>query len=198
VKIAGLDQATVSGLAILDGDKLLHAEAFKAKGNGDAEIFTAFRRWLRAMLIAHEVEYLALEEPLPTNLERTEIVFSDNDAFGKSTRKIKRPMSSMVTYLRLYGLRGHAIQVCDELGIPWLEVNNRDWRAVIHDRRSAPKGTKDSTQWWKNAALERCRLMGWDIKSKDAAESALIAEWLRIKLNPRLSPAEGLFAGARG
>lgn len=178
--VAGLDSALrKSGAAILDGDRFVHAEAFTASGDTQAQCFTQFRQWWRPFLRAHGVEYVAIEQPLRSDMQRTVKQFIKGQMV---TTKV--PMTNMETLTGLYGARGHAIQVCDELNIPFVEVNNQDWRQMIYGVRKAPKGTENTSAWWKEQALARCKQMGWDVPSKDAAEGALIAEWLRIKLSP--------------
>lgn len=196
--LCGLDQALrKSGAAVIDGDRFVYAEAFTAKGEKHGEIFHAFRGWWRAFLVGHGVERVAIEQPLRSDLMRTNIAFADNDAFGKSVVKSKSPMTSMNTLLGLYGTRAHAIEICEALNIPHIEINNQEWRDVIHGTRRAPKGTTNSSEWWKQQALQRCKLLGWSVPSKDAAEAALIAEWLRISLSPIGKATHGdLFQGA--
>lgn len=179
--LCGLDSATTSGAAILRGDRLVHAESYRPKGDTDAEIFAGFRIWWRALLKANEVEEVALEEPLRTDLSQTETQDRD-DAFGTMRFKVKKPIGTMRTFLRLYGIRAHAIEVCHAINVPCREVNNVTWRAKIYGGIRPPKSTTDRSGWWKKQALERCQLLGWDIKSKDAAEGAMIAEYLRITL----------------
>lgn len=178
--LCGLDQALrKSGAAVLDGDRFVHAEAFTAKGETHGEAFHAFRAWWRPFLIAHGVERVAVEEPLRSDMSRTETVFIKGNAV-----KNRVPMTNMTTLLGLYGVRAHAIEVCTALNIPVCEVNNQEWRDTIYQRRRAPKGVKDTSAWWKQQALERCLQLGWVVPSKDAAEAALIAEWLRISMSP--------------
>lgn len=179
--VCGLDSATTSGAGVLHGDRLLHAESFRPKGDTDPEIFHGFRVWWRALLKAHEVEEVAIEEPLRTDLGLTELQ-DRSDAFGKSFVKVKKPIGTMRTFLRLYGIRAHAIEVCHAMNVPCREVNNTVWRSKIYGPCRPPKGTSDRSGWWKKQALERCALLGWDITSKDAAEGAMIAEYLRITL----------------
>ncbi len=62
--VAGLDVATTTGLAILEGDKCLHWEAHRPKGKEDSEIFHGYRAWLRSTLVAFGVEHVGMEEPL--------------------------------------------------------------------------------------------------------------------------------------
>lgn len=197
MRFCGLDQALRhSGAAILDGDRFVLAEAFHARGVGQGAAFHEFRMWWERFLDDYRPDYVAIEEPLRSDMSRTAVEYRPNDAFGKSVVKTKVPMTNMQTLLGLYGIRAHAIEVCEAMKINHVEVNNQDWRQTIHGVRHAPKGTTNSSEWWKGAALTRCRQLGWSVPSKDAAESALIAEWLRISLTPAGRAKNGdLFAG---
>ena len=178
--LCGLDSALrKSGAAIIDGDRFVHAEAFHAKGETQGEAFHQFRVWWRSFLVAHGVERAAIEEPLRSDLSRSEMTFVKGQPV-----KSRIPMTTMKVLLGLYGVRAHAIEVCCSLNIPVVEINNQEWRDCIHGRRKAPKGTQDSSAWWKQQALDRCKQLGWSVPSKDAAEAALICEWLRISLTP--------------
>lgn len=157
----------------MENDRLLHVEAFRAKGKADDEIFDSFRTHLIPLLRDFGVEYLALEEPLRSDLTRKE---KDGSVV---------PISNMKTFLRLYGLRGHAIQICRMLNIEWFEVNQSSWRkAFLRDGR----GDKDK-------AMAQCKLMRWPVPNKDAAESCGVAWWLsgHLRLNHTALPGE-LFA----
>lgn len=151
--LCGLDIATTTGAAILDDDRYLHAEAFRPKGKTDPEIFHGFRVWLRALLVSFRVEYVGIEEPLRSDLTRTE----------KDGTKV--PISTMTTFLRLYGLRGHAVEICHALNIQHAEYNQSTWRkSFLRNGR----GDKDM-------ALAQCKLMRFPITSKDAAEAVGVA-----------------------
>jgi len=154
--ICGMDIATRSGLCIMDGGRLVHVESFRPAGKEDAEIFAGFRAWLRPLLISHSVQHIAIEEPLRTNLMRRE-------ADGSETA-----MTNMRTYLRLYGLRAHAIEICAALNIPCEEVNQATWRKAFLGH-----GHGD-----KDAAIRQCKLLRWPVPNKDAAESCGVAWWL--------------------
>jgi hypothetical protein len=156
--IAGFDIATTTGIAILDGSKIVHVEAFRAPGKEDAEIFTNWRAWFRAMLIAHGVEEVAIEQPLVTNIA------------APDTRPNARPGQThnpvtMKTYLRLYGLRAHAIEICAALNIPCRELHQSTWRKAFTGNGRA---TKEET-----LALAKRIYPG--LKSKDAAEALGVA-----------------------
>lgn len=196
--IAGLDTGTTSGLGIIRGSSLIHAETFRPPGDGDPAIFHGFRAWLRAALIAHEVEHVAVEEPLPTNLQGP--AASNDDALpGLHGKGAKRPIGTMRTFLRLYGLRGHAIEVCYALNIPCVEISNKTWRSAVYGPCKPPKGTKNRSEWWKQKALERCRLLKIEVKGKDAAEAICIAQWLQgeLRMGEIARPGE-LFNQQRG
>lgn len=173
MRLAGMDIATKSGLAVMDGDKLIHVEAFRPAGKEDAEIFHGFRNWLRPMLIAHEVEHVAIEEPLRSDLRR-------RNADGS-----EEALTNMRTYLRLYGLRAHAIEIFQALNIPWAEVNQSSWRKAFLGNG---RGDKDD-------AMRQCQLLRWKVPNKDAAEAVGVCWWLAGHLKAeRLNRPGDLFA----
>lgn len=184
MRFVGLDQALRnSGAAVLDGDRFVLAEAFHARAQGQGAAFHEFRRWWSGFLDLHNPDWVAIEEPLRSDMMRTNVAFRPNDAFGQSVVKSKVPLTNMQTLLGLYGVRGIAIEVCEEMKVEYVEVNNVTWRGVIHGRRP-PKGTANTSKWWKTQAMTRCQQLGWKVPSKDAAEAALIADWLRIEMSP--------------
>lgn len=199
MRVAGLDQALRnSGAAVLDGDRFVLAEAFKARGEGQGRAFHEFREWWSGFLERNKPDMVAIEEPLRSDMMRTAVQYRPNDAFGQSVVKTKTPLTNMQTLLGLYGVRAIAIEVCEEFGIDYTELNVQAWRQAIHGVRHAPKGTTNTSAWWKDKAMERCRLLGWAVPSKDAAESALIADALRISLTPAGRARMGdLFEAAR-
>jgi len=156
--VAGFDLATTTGCAILDGTRVLHAEAFRAPGKEDCEIFTNWRIWFRSMLIGHEVQYVGIEQPLVTDLK------APDKRPNAKPGETKNPVT-MKTYLRLYGLRGHAIQICHSLNIEWCEVHQATWRKSFTGNGRATK--EDS--------LALAQRLVPTLKSKDAAEAIGIA-----------------------
>lgn len=173
--IAGVDIATTSGFAVLEADRLVHAEAFRPNGTMDAEIFHGFREWFEQRIATYNVSHVAIEQPLPTTLERDD----------PSSPGAKRPMMSMQSYLRLYGLRAHAVELCLKLGIDCEECHQSTWRKAF---LGTGRGDKDM-------ALAQCRLLRWRVTSKDAAEACGIAWWLsgHLRLTQMARPGE-LFA----
>lgn len=173
--VAGLDVATRTGICIMDGENPLHIESFRPAGKEDAEIFHGFRAHLRAMLISHRVEHAAIEEPLRSDLKR------------RNPDGTEDPLTNMRTYLRLYGLRAHAIEVCHALNIPCEEVNQASWRKAFLGNGRADK----------DDAMKQCQMLRWPVTNKDAAEACGVAWWLSGHLRTsRLVRPGDLFEGA--
>ena len=172
--VAGLDLATTTGLAILDGTRVVHIEAFRPPGKEDAPIFAGFRQWLRAMMISHGVQEAAIEQALVTDIKTPDK--RPNARPGETRNPV-----TMKTYLRLYGLRAHAIEVFHTLNIPVREIHQSTWRKAFCGNGRA---TKEET-------LALARRIYPALKSKDAAEALGVA-WA---LNGELSKMD-LFAGA--
>jgi hypothetical protein len=164
--IAGLDVATTTGLAVFDGGRLVHAEAYRPPGKTNGEINSGFRAWLLSMFKAHAVEYVAGEEPLVTNLK---------DKAGD-------PIVTMSTYRRIYGLYGVLEELCATLNLPFEAVHQATWRKAFLGNG---RGDKDMS-------LAQCKQLRWPIKSKDAAEAAGVAWWLagHLRLAQLVRPGE--------
>lgn len=166
--VAGFDIATVTGAAVLDGTKIVHVEAFRAKGKTDADIFSNWRPWFRNLLLSHEVCEVAIEQALPTDIEVADT--RPNAGVGA-----KRNPITMKTYLRLYGLRAHAIEICRTINIGCTEIHQGSWRKAFTGNGRA---TKEQT-------LTLARRLYPALKSKDAAEAIGIAWALNGELNHR-------------
>lgn len=168
MNVLGADIATTSGLAILNGVKLVHGEAFRPRGADDAEIFHGFRVHFRALLVSHEVEAVAIEQPLPTNIEINDP--KEDERTGNAGHR-RNPVT-MATYLRLYGLFGHAQEICYALNITPDVVHQATWRKAFTGDGKADK----------DRSLHQCKLLGYPVKSKDLAEAVGVAWWLNGKL----------------
>lgn len=163
--VGGFDiSKTATGAAILDGTKVLHAEAHPSPGDDPGLVFASFKSWFRGMLLAHQVEHAAIEQPLRTPMLDTR------------TGDLS-PKSSMQTYLWLYGLRAIALSVCGDLNVPCLEVNQSTWRKSFVGNGHAKK----------EQSLLIARQLYPKLKSKDAAEAIGIAWHLNGELNFRAS-----------
>jgi hypothetical protein len=164
--IAGLDVATKTGLAVMHGDKLLHAEAYRPPGETNGTINAGFRVWLTSQFAAFNVEAVAAEEPLVTNLK---------DKTGK-------PLVTMQTYRRIYGLFGVLEELCATRNIPFETVHQAQWRKAF-----LRNGRAD-----KDMALAQCQQLGFPITSKDAAEAVGVCWWLggHLRINRGNLPGE--------
>ena len=156
--VAGFDIATTTGAAVLCGPTVLHVESFRSPGGYDALVFRNWRRWFRNFLITHKIERCALEQPLVTNIT------------APDTRPQARPGEThnpitMKTYLRLYGLRAHAVELCERLGVECTEVHQATWRKSFTGNG---RSTKEQT-----LAIAQRLVPG--LKSRDAAEAIGIA-----------------------
>jgi hypothetical protein len=167
--IAGADLATTSGLAILDGTRVVHIESHRPAGKTDCEIFTGFRIWLRAMLLAHNVEHLGIEAPLVTDIKAP--ARGPNAKPGETHNPV-----TMKTYLRLYGLRAHAVQIAHSLNIGCTEIHQATWRKSFTGNGRA---TKDDV-------LKLAQRLVPGLKSKDSSDALGVA-W---SLNGELSKTD--------
>lgn len=172
--VAGADLATTSGLAILDGTRVIHIESHRPMGKTDCEIFTGFRIWFRAMLLSHGVEHVGVEAPLVTDIKAPDR--RANAQPGQTHNPV-----TMKTYLRLYGLRAHAVQICHSLNIDCTEIHQATWRKAFTGNGRA---SKDDV-----LALAQRLVPG--LKSKDSSDALGVA-W---SLNGILSRTD-LFAEA--
>lgn len=173
--VAGFDLATTSGCAVLDGTKVLHIESHRPAGKEDAVLFTNFRIWFRGMLLAHAVEYCGIEQPLVTDLK------APNKSPDAKPGETRNPVT-MKTYLRLYGLRAHAIEICNSLNIDCLEIHQASWRKSFARNGRATK----------EQVLLVARQLVPGLKSKDSSDALGVAWHLNGELNHR---ASDLFAG---
>lgn len=176
MRLAGLDIATCTGLALMEGDNLVHAESYKATGDNDGEIFLKFENWLKGKLSNHGVKHVAIEQPLRTNITYRNKVTGEEEA-----------ISNMRTYLRLYGLRAVALKVCAELNLPAPEeVNQATWRKAFLGNARGDKAD----------AMRQCKLLRWKVPNLDAAEACGVAFWLggHLRLTRAVRPGD-LFSG---
>lgn len=168
--ICGLDIATRTGCAVIGPEGLIHGEAHRPRGDTDAEIFHGFRIWLRPLLISFGVRHVGIEEPLRSDLTRK------NEKTGQS-----EPISQMKTFIRLYGLFGHAIEICRSMNLDFDVINQSTWR-----KEFIGNGRAD-----KDDAVAKCKEMGWEVKSKDVAEACGVAWVTRSWLFPELAAKPG-------
>lgn len=164
--VAGFDIASTSGACVLDGTRVVHIEAHRPRGKEDHEIFHGFRQWFRCLILAHGVQYVGIEQPLVTNIE-----MPDKRPNAKPGQK-HNPIT-MVTYLRLYGLRAHAIEICHAINVPCVEIHQASWRKAFTGNGRADK----------DDVLALARRLVPDLKSKDASDALGVAWALNGQLN---------------
>jgi Holliday junction resolvasome RuvABC endonuclease subunit len=177
--VAGFDLATTSGCAVLRGATVLHIEAFRARGETDGEVFRSFRKWFHTTLTTHQVERVAIEQPLVTDIHAP--------ATGPKARpgEMRNPVT-MKTYLRLYGLRAHAVEICARLDLPVVEIHQASWRKAFAGNGRAGK----------DEVLALARRIVPGLKSKDASDALGVAWALNGQLRAAAMKRPGdLFAG---
>jgi hypothetical protein len=170
--IAGFDIATTTGAAVLDGSKVITAIAYRSQGADDAAVFNSFRYWFRDFILDHDVTEIAIEQPLRSD-------FKVPDRRPGAAPGAEYTPATFKTFLRLYGLRAHALEVCKSLGVPATEVNMMSWRkSFTGDARA----TKDTT-------LRIAQRLVPGLTSLDAGEAVGIAWWLNGDINMRAAIA---------
>lgn len=192
MKVIGGDIATVSGAGIIDGDTY-RAVTFRATSETETrrkarekaqsvggrkvkipaedrelhEKAATFRVWWRSLLAAEQPDFVALEAPLMG--VQDEITFEEDMGGGK--RMVRKPTSNPATVQLLQGLNLIAGMVCVEMGIPFEIVAVSSHRKAFLGTGRPPKGEG------KKLTLARCRQLGLDIKSLDAADGFSVAWW---------------------
>jgi hypothetical protein len=207
LKIAGIDVATNSGLAICDGD-VFRAESFRPsakrpfdldRGEVDfqheGKMVREFRDHLRAWLVANEIEAVAMERPLQSNVSfKKPVVDMAANFAGQAIKYEQKGGTTFNVIFRLYALAGAACETCERLNIPLYVVNNKTWRSSFFGAKSPPKGCDNASKWWKQQSMLQCHRLGIDVRNGDQADAIGLAWHLRGHLNPRIAgAAEDLF-----
>jgi len=202
--LAGLDIATVTGVALMKDGKIT-TQTFRADGkkrflerDDDKSIdavrmgmaFRSFEDFLTAFLLNNSVDAVAIEAPLNTNFQRKKLVTNADAIFaGQSKNWENVGGASLATFFKIHGLEAVALAVCTRWNIPAEFVNQGTWRKEFLGN-GRPKDPK------KEARL-MCIRLGIECTSDDAAESAGVVTWLNNKLNPYgIRRANDLFKAA--
>ncbi len=172
--LAGLDIATVTGIAVLDGERLVWAHAFKWEGSCSGEVFRHFRSTFYRHIEKYKITHVAAEDPLGTNAEFPGKPNED----GTPGEKTRMPKS---TFQRIYGLCAICEEVCAAHKVDFRYVNQGTWRKAFTGNGRASK--EESLGW--------ARLIDKSINSLDAAEALGVAWWLRGQLDPRFAVPRG-------
>ena len=189
--LAGLDPSTKPGLAIIQDGKVVHAAGYAIGGKGwpRGRVNKSYRDWLRASLLAHGVDAIAVEMPIPMgNIPGNADTHSQASYFWECAQE--------VTFSLNIELVGVAIQ---------------SWRSFFLGTSVAPKAPKPPEhilatrqkewqsawrrKWWKQKAIDTCAKHGIIVKSDDAAEAIGIGFYLHGQRNPFMwNKANDLFA----
>lgn len=178
MRILALDIATTTGWARWDaGLNRPHAGEKKLESKDEARRFAEFGQWLRAKIVADQIEYLAIEEAVPQ----------------------RNGLTTQSTLLLLHGLRAVALAQAASINIPIMEVNTQEWRQHFLGQRTAPKTVPKNkrSEWWKKQCLKRCDELGWTVKGHNAADALGILDCARAGLDFSYGAGSGdLFRGA--
>ncbi len=68
--------------------------------------------------------------------------------------------------------------------IPYQKIAMQTWRKHYLGRGQAPRGTRDSRVWFKQQAIGRGRLLGWEPKDDNEAEALGILDYFRATQSP--------------
>lgn len=211
--LVGLDIATRSGIAVINGERVVHVESFKSKVERPKELKSQeidveyealvaeqFRQHFNASLAAWQPDAVALEEPRTRDFERTKTQVNPNaPGWGQAITKTTERASSNLAMVRSMILCAHAVGLCQRKNIPVYRVSSDDWRHAFLGYSRAPRGTSDSRAFLKKAVKSQCELLGINVPNDDAGDSVGVAWWLRGHLNPRMATTVGdLFHGATG
>lgn len=200
MRLGGLDIATASGLALMDGETIT-ATSFRPRAkrpfelrngevdfNHEGRIAAEFRDHLRAWLVDNRIEAVAIERPMQSNVTFKKPTVDMNAGFyGQAIRYETKGGTNFSTIFRLYVLAGEACELCARLNIPVHIVTSGEWRKAFLGDLRPPKGHENPSAWWKHQAKLQCERIKVSVPNADAADGVGIVWWLRGKLNPRLA-----------
>lgn len=191
--LGGLDIATVTGAAVMKNG-VITAETIKIpaakkkfleRDEKDPPLnavelgraFAYFRGAIRVWLIENGIEYLAIEEPIRTDFQRTKTtVDTDSQWAGKAVKKEKVMGIPLKTSFKIHGLEAVACEVAFGMNIPTIFFNQTTWRKSFLGNGRPPEAKKE--------AKKMCDRMGIRVTSLDAAESCGVVFHLNVHLNP--------------
>lgn len=171
-RVLALDIATVTGFAVdrpTGGDKPLTG-TFRSEHDGDdfGQAYVEFERQLCDLIAVHNPEVLTFEAALVVG----------------GNRGTTRP-TNINTIRKLFGLSSVAELVGTRAGLTVYEAHIQTVR-----RHFCGNGRAE-----KPEVYDRCRLLGWDVKSMDASDAAAIWDYTRHTLRQPNLVAGPIFAG---
>lgn len=200
MKIAGLDIATTSGFSIWDGEKF-HTQTFRAnvKKNilensksldaaREGEIVRKFEDFIHCWLVENRVEYVGIEQPIPSNpVRKKRQINMSADFAGQAITYAETPGTSQAAIFRIYALEAAAAATCHRLNIPVVFVAQGTWRKTFLG--SGRPGNA------KQEAVKMCGRLGIEISSVDSAEAVGVCYHLVQEMFPqKVRRANDLFA----
>lgn len=199
--LAGFDVATRTGIAVMDGDRLLQLESFSPgiarpegmERNATSPVYEAmlaekFRDHVRAILVAHQVQYIAFEAPRTRDFER-KVKHGGGEFWG--TEETTRA-SSNLAMLRGFGLCTQLCGIAHRLNIPAHPVDADTWRQSFLGFSRKPRSVKDGRAYLKAAAKSQCELLGFKVPNDDCADAVGVCWWLagHLRISKRVRPGE--------
>lgn len=198
--IGGLDLATKSGLAVCRNG-VFSASTFRASAKRpfglkpgevdfghEGRVAREFRDHLRTWFITEGIEAVAIEKPLVPNISVRKPIVDNQASFGgQAIRYETSGGTNFGTIYRIYILSGHAVELCERLGIQLHVVAQQSWRSAFLGVTRAPRGTANGTAWLKQKAKETCEREGIVIANADEADAVGVCFWLKSYLNPRIA-----------
>lgn len=198
--LLGLDPATRCGWAVMNRDGVKAGSWAPRPGSPPGRIFSDFERWLSLLMEQHNVTDAAMEEPLRSDITRTEKTFDSTGLFGPREKVFKRPITNMHTLRRLYGIAAVVQLVCHVRGVPLTEYNQTAWRSTFLGLAHAPRGTKDGSKWLKDRSVQTCRRLQIDVSDDNAADAVGVVSHFhserkkeRLVLGSRPNPLDQVF-----
>ncbi|MCW2309697.1 RuvC family protein [Rhodobium gokarnense] len=194
--LIGMDIATVTGVALRDDDGQIKAWSFRVDGDGPGDVFKAFEDKVYRILKKHRPVRIAIEAPLRSDISRetTEEYFVDN---VRHVRKVRSPITNINTLRKLYGFTAIVYACACRCSIPVEEVKENQWRSAFGVKIGKGVPSSGRRKAWKQAAIDRCRLVGVRALDSDAAEAVGVLWWLQGQMvGPRGARvrAESLFS----
>lgn len=210
MRLAGLDIATKTGLARVDGEGPIIATSFRPsierpaglkRGEVDftveGKIQREHRDFLRAWLLLHRIEAVGIEKPMIGNKKFRKPIINRQASFaGQAITYQEMDGTSFGANFRTYQLVASACEVCARLNIPIYPVSQDKWRMTFMGVSKGPNGINNKSQWLKERARMQCERLGIEISNNDESDACGIVFWLRGHLNPRIAQQVGLFASA--
>lgn len=162
MRILALDIATATGWARWSRELNRPAAGVQVFKGDIYDKVGQFERWLIGKLVADEITHLFIEQfVLMTQ--------------GKTNHETLQQLSTMNVM---------AGAIARRRNLYFEPVHNATWRKHFIGVSRAPKGQAKPTDWLKAKAVDRCRILGWDIPKHDAAEAAGLLDYARARLDP--------------